>query len=114
MNKFHIKVIDVDKKGFNRISAITNGIEEEGLPFFVDLNPKDKTNEYLLDENEKSSLGVIIAVYSEKVSLYYREYKEKRPYIEYDVSKWNSLESYRMIGQNAARLIKKRPIYAIT
>ena len=84
--------------------AVGYGIEEEGLPYHISIG------EYLWTDVYKTSrgsiLGVAIQVQEGKICVYARQLKENRPLFDCRVS---GSEQAKIIGKNAARIIKNKP-----
>lgn len=93
------------EKGTGDLAAwVSYGIEEEGLPFtlIIDETPE---NSALMD-TVKAGLGVAVSVREEKVCLFCRQLKEKRPFMVYGTKE---KEALKRSGKNAARIIKHKP-----
>lgn len=80
------------------------GIEEEGLPYHINIG------EYLWTDVYKTShgsvLGVAILVQEERICVFTRKLKENRPLFD---SRVKGNEQAKIIGKNAARIIKNKP-----
>lgn len=84
--------------------SVGYGIEEEGLPYYISIGEYVWTDVY---ENSQSSvLGVAILVQEGRICVYARQLKEKRPLFN---SYARGSEQAKIIGKNAARIIKNKP-----
>ncbi|MGL4607701.1 MAG: glycerol dehydratase reactivase beta/small subunit family protein [Eubacteriaceae bacterium] len=89
------------------ITHIINGIEEEGLPYTVDLSEEVDSVELAFRGAEASHLGVGIGVTDKEVVLHFIKLKEDQPLFK--IPAHSDEAALRAIGSNAARLIKRMP-----
>lgn len=89
-----------------KLKAILLGIEEEGIPYDLAGVPDSDVYEIGFKAAKASRLGVGIGVSSKKIILHFEKLDKKRPIFEIGTFE---KENYRIIGSNAARLVKKMP-----
>ena len=82
------------------------GIEEEGIPYDLAGVPDSDVYEIGFKAAKASRLGVGIGVSSNKLILHFEKLEKKRPIFEIGTFE---KENYRILGSNAARLVKKMP-----
>ncbi|MDO4745814.1 MAG: glycerol dehydratase reactivase beta/small subunit family protein [Bacillota bacterium] len=83
---------------------ISYGIEEEGLPrcgYETDAPFGDA-----LEDTVKKGLGVAIGLDGSKAQIFCRQFKKSEPFMNYQDP---SAETLRIIGKNAARILKHKP-----
>ena len=94
---------------------ISYGIEEEGLPrcgFETDEPFSDA-----LEDTVKKGLGVAIGVDDDKAQIFCVQFKKSEPFMSYELSGEGdvsclddaSRERLRVVGKNAARILKHKP-----
>ena len=89
-----------------KLTSILLGIEEEGIPYELAGVPDSDVYEIGSKAAKASRLGVGIGVSSNKIILHFEKLEKKRPIFEIGTFE---KENYRIIGSNAARLVKRMP-----
>jgi hypothetical protein len=84
------------------------GIEEEGLPYEIRNGPISQ--EEVCNTCHRDGIGVAVHIQGGIVSVFCRQLKEQKPLFLWEEP---DLEFARMIGKNAARIIKKKPFVDI-
>lgn len=80
------------------------GMEEEGLPFKVrvDVEPFAAA----LEDTKRKGLGVAIGIEDNRAQLYCRQFKKDEAFMESESLERDVL---KILGKNAARIIKHKP-----
>jgi hypothetical protein len=90
----------------DQIQEVCAGLEEEGVPFF--LQKQDKTSSYIklgVEAATMSPLQVGIGIdQNGNLCVHHEKLKQDEPYLQ------GSLQNGRKFGKNAARLIKGLPL----
>lgn len=87
-----------------RADQISYGVEEEGLPR-CGYESDDPFTE-ALEDTIKKGLGVAIGVDGTKAQIFCRQFKKSEPFMTYEGLE---NESLRVVGKNAARILKHKP-----
>ena len=90
----------------DKLTSILLGIEEEGIPYDLAGVPESDVYDIGFKAAKASRLGVGIGVSSNKLILHFEKLEKKRPIFEIGTFE---KENYRILGSNAARLVKKMP-----
>lgn len=106
-----IEVAVNDRIASSRIDQLLLGMEEEGAPSrvtrSVELNPLTLAHRAAVS----SRLGVGVGVSLDYVVVTLEKLPEQRPYLAHLLGR--SAESDRIIGSNAARLVKRLPLRTV-
>ncbi len=94
------------------IANVTNGIEEEGLPYEIEESDELDPVELAYRGAEVSHLGVGMGITDKEVVLHYIKLKEDQPLSR--IPSYSSEEILRAMGSNAARLVKRMPFKSLT
>jgi hypothetical protein len=89
-----------------KLTNLLLGIEEEGIPYDLAGVSESDVFEIGFKACNDSRLGVGIGVSEKKLILHFEKLKKKRPIFE--IGSFEK-ENYRILGSNAARLVKKMP-----
>ena len=89
-----------------KLKPILLGIEEEGIPYDIAGISESDVYEIGFKACNDSRLGIGIGVSDKKIILHFEKLKKKRPIFEIGTFE---RENYRILGANAARLVKKMP-----
>lgn len=107
MDKPSIKVFyDGDNLSENAFADILLGIEEEGIPYDVQAMQTSDVLELAKEASIRSRIGVGVGVSKEGVALQYEKLDIAAPVFRI---KYYQTNLFRVIGSNAARLVKKMP-----
>ena len=91
----------------SRLKEILWGIEEEEIPYRIQEKEGTDATKLAYEACEKSVLGVGIGIDWENIVLHYVKLKKDKPL--YEVSTNSSALFTRILGANAARLVKRIP-----
>ncbi len=97
---------DSSSVGEDQIKSILYGIEEEGIPFDVVAESKQDAVALAYDASINSRLGVGVGVGKDDIVLHYEKLNPTEPI--FCVSRKKAV-NHRILGANAARLVKKMP-----
>lgn len=86
------------------------GIEEEGIPYDVQAMPTSDVLELAKKASDSSRIGVGVGVSKEGVALQYEKLDITTPVFRI---KYYQTNLFRVIGANAARLVKKMPFKSL-
>ncbi len=89
------------------VNQIIYGIEEEGLPYSIEINEELNSVELAYRGAELSHLGVGIGVTEKDVVLHFIKLKENEPL--FMIPSFSDEETLRALGSNAARIVKRMP-----
>ena len=78
------------------------GIEEEGLPY--EIISSDTPEEDAVRDVSSGGFGVSVSVGRSGIGIYYDGHRGEGPFVTADVS------SGKRAGQNAARIVKQKPL----
>jgi hypothetical protein len=82
------------------------GIEEEGIPYDVQGRDSSDVLGLAFEASRSSRVGVGIGISKEGIVLQYEKLEKDSPIFRIKIYQ---IDSYRIIGSNAARLVKKMP-----
>lgn len=104
-------LIYVEKRFYTAdvITELTVGIEEEGIPYSVEVREDTALNN-AYHASRDSRLGTGIGV-SDEVIIHYEKLKKEAPLFRKDTAEKEI--SFRNLGCNAARLVKRVPFKSI-
>lgn len=95
--------------GSNVFNNVLYGIEEEGIPYTVDVVDGSSlmTKNLSYEASSKSNLGVGVGIADDGISVHYEKLKQDETLfcIEAD----SNVDKVRDIGSNAARIVKRMP-----
>jgi len=99
--KIHIFYMEGNKY---RAEQVGYGIEEEGLPYQL----VEEENAFTEGQADilRHGLGVAVGLDDKLVCVFNKQLKKEEPFLHYT---GNDVEQLRIIGKNAARIIKHRP-----
>jgi hypothetical protein len=97
---------DCDNLSESKFINVLLGIEEEGIPYDLAGVPDSDVYEIGFKAAKASRLGVGIGVSANKLILHFEKLEKKCPIFEIGTFE---KENYRILGSNAARLVKKMP-----
>lgn len=94
---------------------ICNGIEEEGVPYYVEYTKNDEINigniyKYAYDESRKSKLNLGIALCRKKAVFHFTKLKETEPLFVIENFEDSDKNTRRIFGSNIARIVKGIPL----
>lgn len=89
------------------VDQVIRGIEEEGLPFAIEINEELNAVELAYRGAELSHLGVGIGITKKEVVLHFIKLKENEPLFK--IPSFSDEEALRALGSNAARIVKRMP-----
>jgi len=99
-------------KDIPRINQLMFGMEEEGVPCFAEAHEEGKAEVLGYKAAENSSLDVGIGIgEDEEVVLHYTKLRQEEPLFRLSLD--SGSEKLRMLGANAARLVKGIPFKII-
>lgn len=88
-------------------SSLLNGVEEEGIPFFIKEKQETSALELSYQAALDSSLGVGIGIGGDgQLILHYTKLYKEHPLFTIDL---HEVDKQRVLGANAARLVKGIP-----
>ncbi|SJZ67393.1 Dehydratase medium subunit [Pilibacter termitis] len=102
--QIYIAVLDTPPQRV--ISSILHGLEEEGIPFFLEEFSDREVVELAYQASVKSSLNVGISCNQTQAILHYKNLKNTTPYIVLENIQQQPKEVLKRFGGNAARLVK--------
>ena len=106
--KPEIKVLHSNRPSLRCVvEQVINGIEEEGLPYSIEINEELNSVELAYRGAELSHLGVGIGVTEKEVVLHFIKLKENEPL--FMIPSFSDEETLRALGSNAARIVKRMP-----
>lgn len=106
--RYIIKVY-VEETLRDKAAALCSGIEEEGVPYTLKIHCFG-SQEYDMTNRFDSGIQVFADIRSSSVNVYFKQLKADRPYLSYGIRDDAEL---KLIGKNAARLAKKKPLIII-
>lgn len=109
-NKPSINVfIAPEFEGTQIFNNVLYGIEEEGIPYTVDIaqDAHVETRKLSYEASNKSNLGVGVGIAEDGVSVHYEKLNQDETL--FCVTSDSSLDKVRDIGSNAARIVKRMP-----
>lgn len=94
---------------------IYNGIEEEGVPYFVEyINENEinleNINKYAYIESKKSKLNLGIALCKKRAVFHFTKLNESKPLFIIDNLEDSDKKIRRIYGNNIARVVKGVPL----
>lgn len=92
-----------------KLMQILYGIEEEGIPYNIVIKKETDCIDMAISGAKASKLGVGVGVDENLAIVYYDKLKTKTPLFKVSVE--DSLEEFRILGKNSARLVKRMPFY---
>lgn len=101
-------VVVTDKPNKNILKQLLAGIEEEGIPYEVDVVNSDELLKITHKAAVYSRMGVGIGIKENRVLLHFSRLKIDKPILDVNL-KENIQDTARNIGNNAARLYKIMP-----
>ena len=103
INIYHSCSLEIKGK----LEEILFGIEEEGLPWIITVS-EEKDSKILGDiASESSKLGVGIGIGIDGITLHHDKLEKYKPLFTCPLS--STVETFRTLGMNSARLIKGEP-----
>ena len=101
-------VVVTDKPDKNILKQLLAGIEEEGIPYEVDVVNGDELLKITHKAAVYSRMGVGIGINRNRVLLHFSKLKIDKPILDANLND-NVKDTARNIGNNAARLYKIMP-----
>lgn len=95
--------------GSNIFNNVLYGIEEEGIPYNVDVakDPNLTTKNLSYEACHTSNLGVGVGIADDGISVHYEKLHQDEAL--FCIGTDSSLDKVRDIGSNAARIVKRMP-----
>jgi hypothetical protein len=103
-----IVILYHEETDFSMADSVGQGIEEEGIPYRLRAWAESAVTAYSLAH--EPGLGVAVEIDCGVVKVYCRQLKESSPLF---VLRQGSQRDLRIIGHNAARIVKGRPFLAL-
>lgn len=102
-----ISIIVDDKIDQNSYKEVLLGIEEENIPYLIKFDNIIDLNVQGYESATSSNLDVSVGIDQNNICVHYSKLRQNSPLFTITIN--SSCENKRIIGANAARLVKRMP-----
>lgn len=113
LNENAIPILYDDRlSNISYVNELCYGLEEQEVLYITKKIKIDHPLEKVYENTRSNRFGVAITLNNEKLIVHYKNLNKNEPIFYYNVP-FMTLGKFRSVGENAARLVKSKPLKAV-